>query len=170
MSRYPRLSLRQGYSVKRAVERFIGGDTIGYVTAIHTATDVGFVVESMNSAQGGFLFAPIKSAEEALEYANFMFHEPPFSAYSREHVDIYNQQDLDEALSGWKDYKVLKNPPTDITRVTRQNDGKYSVELVFRCYLGKQRIEYMSCLVDSEGNLEALEYYIYVEGPWGAAL
>jgi len=170
LSKYPHLKLRQSFTLKRAVERFMGGDTIGYVTAIIAPTGCGFAVEDMDGIQGGFLFAPIESAEAALEYTEFMFHETSFSDYGREHFDIDSQQDLDAALSMWKDYEVLKTPPTNITRVTQQSDGRYLVELVFRCYLGKQRIEYMSCLVGSDGSLEPLEYYMYIEGPWGAML
>ena len=76
LSKYPHLRLRQGFTLKRAVERLMGGDTIGYVTAIDSPTGRGFAVEDMDGVQGGFLFAPLKSAEEALEYTQFMFHEP----------------------------------------------------------------------------------------------
>ena len=170
LSKYPHLRLRQGFTLKRAVERFVGGDTIGYVTAIDSPTGRGFAVEDMDGVQGSFLFAPLKSAEEALEYTQFMFHEPSSSDYGREHFDINSRQDLDAALNKWNDYKILKTPPTEVTRVTQQSDGKYLVELVFSCYLGTQRIEYMSCVVGSDGGLEPVEYYKFIEGPPGALL
>lgn len=171
MSEYSHLDLRQGFVIKRAVERLVGGDVIGHVIAIYSATNQGFEIESMNAVQGGFLFAPIRSSQDALEYTRFMRFEPPPSGYSREHIDIDSKQDFDAALSGWTDnYKIIQKPPTDITRVTQQSDGTYFVELVFRCFLGKQRIEYMSCLVGSDGRLEPGEHYTYIEGPWGAML
>ncbi len=170
LSKYPHLRLRQGITLRRAVERFMGGDTIGYVTAIDAPTGRGFAVEDMDGVQGGFLFAPLKSAEEALEYTQFMFHEPSSSDYGREHFDINSQQDLDAALSKWKEYQVLKTPPSNVTRVTQQSDGRYLVELVFRVYLGRQRIEYMSCLAGTDGSLEPLDYYKFIEGPPGALL
>ena len=170
MNKYPHLSLRQGFTLKRAVERFMGGDTIGYIAAIRLPTGCGFAVEDMDGVQGGFLFAPLKSAEEALEYTKFMLHETSSSDYGREHFDIINQQDLDTELNRWGDYEILKIPPTNVTRVTQQSDGRYLVELVFCCYLGRQRVEYMSCLVGTDGGLEPVEYYMYIEGPQGSVL
>ena len=170
MNKYPHLSLRQGFTLKRAVERFMGGDTIGYIAAIRLPTGCGFAVEDMDGVQGGFLFAPLKSAEEALEYTKFMLHETSSSDYGREHFDIINQQDLDTELNRWGDYEILKIQPTNVTRVTQQSDGRYLVELVFCCYLGRQRVEYMSCLVGTDGGLEPVEYYMYIEGPQGSVL
>jgi hypothetical protein len=170
LSAYPHLALKEGFTLHRAIYKLSGGDMMGYIVAVRTASNRGFAVELLNGAQGKFLFAPIKTSAGALEYAEFMVHETPESTYFREHAYIKNQHDFDQALSDLKDYSIIRTPPTQITRVTEQSDGSYLVELVYRCELYQRRIEYRAILVYGDGSIEMKEGYVFVEGPAGGVL
>ena len=108
-----------------------------------------------------------------------IIHETPEYFYDREHVYILTEADyqsdmaeLEEAAADSEDatVKVLKTPPTHVTRVTAQSGGKYMVELVYKCLLRTQRLEYQSCLVGSDGSIELQEKYVFVEGAPGMIL
>ena len=176
LSPYPHLKPKEGFVLRWAAYEFAGGDVLGFVVAIHQASDAGFAVEPLNGMQGAFLFAPIESDVAALEYVQFMAHETPESGYERDHAYIRSQADFEEALSQMREVasndavKILDTPPTNITRVTGQGNGSYLVELVYKCELYKQRLEYLSCLVDSDGNLGLQERYVFIEGPPGPVL
>lgn len=172
LAAYPNLKLRDGFLLKRAVCNLAGGDVQGYVMAVRKSTGKGFAVEPMNSAQGKFLFAPIKSAAAALEYVEFMTHETPYSVYGREHEYILSADDFEKSLStmkGMGKVETIKTPPTDITRITEQSGG-YLVELVYSCMLYTHRIEYLACWVHGDGSLELKEGYVFVKGPPGPVL
>ena len=179
MPYYPHLKLIEGFTLRRAIYQLNGGDAQGYLVAIYQASGTGFKVEPLNGIQGDFLFGPIKSPQQALEYVELMIHETPMNTYDREHVYINNPDEfqqamhkLDENAESFKDSKVesIKTPPTNVTRVTVQGDDKYLVELVYRCELYNQRIEYAACVVGSDGSLKLGERYVFIEGPPGAML
>lgn len=173
MAAYPHLKLRDGFSLKRAVCRRSGGDPQGYAVAIHDASNRGFALEppeDVQGTQGGFLFAPIESADQAREYAEFMVHETPWSLYDREHRSIYTQADFETALSqlDGSRTKTLQTPPTNITRVKDLGNGVYMVELVYGCEMYVRRLEYICCVVLRDGTLDLREWYVFMEGGPGA--
>lgn len=170
LSGYPHLQLRQGLTLKRAVLDRSGGDYIGHVVAIADNSSKGFVVETMDGKQGGFLFAPLTSNDAVLEYVEFMFHEPPVSEYDREHRYITSQDGFNEALAHFGKYTFTKTPPVSFTRITGPDGGRYLVELVYRSELYVERITYMACYVTIDGDTEYKDGYIFVEGPPGAVL
>jgi hypothetical protein len=170
MSPYPHLKVKDGFSLKRAVTDYIGGDQISCVVALHNDSNLGFVVEPLDGIQGEYLFAPLKDPDEILEYTEFMTHETPESDYNREHKYIYSQTEYDNALQQLKKYTVLRDPPTTFTRVTEQKDGSYLVELVYSCSLYQQRIEYVACIVNKKGGIILKDYFTFVQGPFGAVL
>jgi len=170
MRGYPHLRLRQGFTLKRAIAELSGGDGIGNVVAVADNSSRGFGIETMDSNQGKFLFAPLTSTDAMLEYVEFMFHEPPVSEYDREHRYITSQEDYDDALMHYGKYTINKTPPISFTRITETVDGRHLVELVYRSELYVQRLTYTSCYVTRDGDIEFKDSYIFVEGPPGAVL
>jgi hypothetical protein len=171
MTAYPHLKLREGFSLGRAICGRQGGDQQGYAVAIHDTSNRGFALEPKDSTQGGFLFAPIESADQAREYAEFMVHETGVSIYDREHQPIYTQAEFEAALSqlGAK-AKTREIPPTQVTRVRDLGNGDYMVELVYRCELYIQRLEYLCCVVLRDGTLDLRERIVFIEGGPGIML
>jgi len=175
MTAYPHLKLREGFTLQRAICERQGGDQQGYVVAIYDASHTGFaleLVDGVQGAQGGFLFAPIENADQAREYVEFMVHETPVSIYDREHQSIYTQAGFEEALSqlGGANATTLESPPTQITRVSDMGDGAYLVELVYKCELYRMRLEYLGCVVLRDGTLDLRERSVFIEGSPGAML
>jgi hypothetical protein len=129
-------------------------------------------MDGVQSAQGGFLFAPIENADQAREYVEFMVHETPVSIYDREHQSIYTQAGFEEALSqlGGANAETLEVPPTQVTRVSDIGDGAYLVELVYKCELYIMRLEYLCCVVLSDGTLDLRERSVFIESGPGAML
>lgn len=175
MTAYPHLNLRDGFTLQRAICARQGGDLQGYVVAIYDASHTGFaleLVDGVQGAQGGFLFAPIENADQAREYVEFMVHETPVSIYDREHRSIYTQAEFEEALSqlGGANATTLEVPPTQITRVSDMGDGAYLVELVYKFELYTTRLEYLGCVVLRDGTLDLRERSVFIEGGPGAVL
>jgi hypothetical protein len=175
MTAYPHLKLRDGFTLQRAICLRQGGDLQGYVVAIYDASHTGFaleLVDGVQDAQGGFLFAPIESADQAREYVEFMVHETPVSIYDREHQSIYTQAEFEEALSqlGGANATTLEAPPTQVTGVSDIGDGAYMVELVYKCELYRMRLEYLGCVVLRDGTLDLRERSVFIEGGPGAML
>jgi len=174
MAAYTHLKLRDGFTLRRAICERQGGDQQGYAVAIHDASNRGFaleLVDGVQGAQGGFLFAPLESAEQAREYAEFMVHETAVSIYDREHQSIYTQAELEAALSrlGAK-AETREIPPTQVTRVSDLGNGAYLVEMVYSCELYIQRLEYICCVVLRDGTLDLRERSVFIEGGPGAML
>lgn len=175
MAAYPHLKLRDGFTLRRAICERHGGDQQGYAVAIHDASNRGFaleLVDGVQGAQGGFLFAPIESAEQAREYAEFMVHETAVSIYDREHQFIYTQAEFEAALSqlGGAEAKTREIPPTQVTRVRDMGNGAYLVELVYKCELYIMRLEYLCCVVLRDGTLDLRERSVFIEGGPGMML
>jgi hypothetical protein len=175
MAAYPHLKLRDGFTLRRAICQRQGGDQQGYAVAIHDASNRGFaleLVDGVQGAQGGFLFAPIESADQAREYAEFMVHETGVSIYDREHQSIYTQAEFEAALSqlDGAEAKTREIPPTQVTRVRDMGNGAYIVELVYGCELYVRRLEYLCCVVLRDGTLDLRERSVFIEGVPGAML
>ncbi len=172
MAIYPHLKIKDGFILQRAICGRQGGDQQGYAVAIHQASNTGFGIEHIDGAQGGFLFGPIESVDQAREYAEFMVHETAMSIYDREHQSIYTQADFENALSQLDRarIKTIKTPPTNITRVRDIGEGYYLVELVYACELYVRRVEYLGCVVCRDGFIDLQENYVFIEGGPGSML
>lgn len=176
LNAYPHLRLKEGFALHRAIYDYHGADVRGFLVAVHEASERGFAVEPLSGVHGKFLFAPIESTAEALDYVKLMVHETPETLYLREHTYIHSPHDSETVLSALTEaasafgrpLEMLETPPTNVTRVTEQSSGKYLVELVYRKYTYDQRIEYLACLVYSDGSLEFQESYVFIVGPPGA--
>jgi len=170
MRGYPHLKLRQGFTLKRAIVELSGGDGIGHVVAVADNSSRGFAIETMDSNQGKFLFAPLTTTDAMLEYVEFMYHEPPVSEYEREHRYILSQADYDNTLAHFEKYTIHAAPPVNFTRITATDSGHYLVELVYSSELYVHRVTYASFNVTREGDIEFIDSYNFVEGPPGAVL
>lgn len=178
MEKYSHLRLKKGFYLCRAIYEFVGADARGFLVAVQKESNKGFAVEPLNSEHGSFLFAPIGSCEEALEYVKLLVHETPDSYYDRDHTYIHDKKSFEnyfemmkrEVTSEKDRVEWIKKPPSIITRVIEQSHGNFLVELVYKASLQQQRFEYLACQVKEDGGLKLKERYMFVKGPPGPHL
>ncbi|MBM3175136.1 MAG: hypothetical protein FJZ93_05335 [Chloroflexi bacterium] len=165
MAYYPHLNIkRDDFILKRAIFYSVPPHQAGIV-ALHQASQTGFIIEKANDVHGKFLFAPIESAEAALEYAKFMIHTVSHQRYCRY---LYSPADFERAVNQMKKagtVETIKTPPTTVTRVTEEGNGQYLVEFVSFCAGYGLGMEYSACRVSSDGGLELLDNFVFIKGP-----
>jgi len=175
LTSYPHLTMRAGFRVSRAEIASAGGDIIGVVVAVHTASGRGFVVERLNGTQGGYLFAPLDEAEKAIEYAKFMLHETSSSVYGRQYEEITSEEHFRQMLSRMEQrggnlnftLKFLAKPPANFT-VAIQEEGRYEVSRVYHQSLETDRITWAVVFVWTDGEILLKSEETYVLGGPGA--
>jgi hypothetical protein len=173
MERFPDLSAREGYELKRVVTGSAGGDLIQMIVAVHAKEDRGFGIQHMNWEHGAFVFAPIESADEALQYMQFMVHETGAGFYDREYEEIVNIEKYNEVIERMQDranelgkeLEFLADPPTNVSRV--RTDSAYEVERVFFKASEWERIIYSDAIVNHDGMVEIKDEYEFVRGAAG---
>jgi len=169
---FEHLSPRKGYRLKWMVYRWIGADALGVTVAIHEETGYGFSVEPMNYRQASFLFAPIESEEEALEYLCFLMHDTQPSIRGRVYKEVTSEEVFKEVLAEMERHcletgdklEFKERPPVNHTRVTAVKEGFLVERVYYMQFLGHEKLVYAKALVYRDGKVKMLEHYAFVIG------
>jgi len=167
MSRFSALSIRDGFEIKKVWCSEIP-HPVYFTIAKRVEKDMGFVILHKNWTQGAFVFSPLESGDEALQYLQFMTHTTSTYYGDWDFSEIYSMAQYEETIKKMEDFAegqvdFLKDPPTKITRVN-QDDGLYNIERIFSKISHSYRIIYSNSVVYPDGMVEVIEEYVVVQG------
>jgi len=170
-TKYPHLKVREGFEVKWAIVARRGGELIGFTVAIYIPNDKGFAIEPRNWEHGKFLFAPIDSPGQGLEYVQFMTNEVAASLKDKAYVEILSDDQFDDIIRSMReraerlgtDITFLSTPPTNHTRIGNEG-GEFVVERIYFRMIEREQILYSKSIVSRDGMVSVVSEFVYVMG------